>query len=80
LKNAEEAACGLESQEKTVDKGGTFHGTSSVSLRGLLLVEVSLDFTDLRQVSLVVFRMRFVAAKLQVFLALPMFASVVEDQ
>ena len=52
-----------------------------MSLGGLDFVEaVSLDLTDLRRVSLVVFRMRFVAAKLQVFLALPMFASVVEDQ
>ena len=54
-----------------------------MSLGGLDLVEVaSLDFTDLRRVSLVVFRMRLVAANLRVFLALPMswykFASALE--
>ena len=44
-----------------------------MSLGGLDLVEaLSLDLTDLRRVSLVVFMMRLVAANLRVFLALPM--------
>ena len=54
--------------------GGNISRTSSVSLGALVLFEATLDFTDLKRVSLVVFRMRFVAANLRIFLALPIFA------